>query len=61
MHIVNHRQFGELAAFEFGYGPAGRPFMSVYLYDLDGVIIDTGQSNMRKQDSNSHRRAPIRP
>ena len=48
MHIVNSRQFGEIKAFEFGYGPVGRPYMSVYVYLLDGVIIDTGQSHMRK-------------
>ena len=48
MHIVNHRQFGEIDAYEFGYGPVGRPLMSVYVYVLDGVIVDTGQSNMRK-------------
>ena len=28
MHIVNYRQFGEIEADEFGYGPVGRPFMS---------------------------------
>ena len=48
MHIINSRQFGEIEAFQFGYGPVGRPFMSVYVYAVDGVIIDTGQSNMRK-------------
>lgn len=48
MHIANRRQFGEIEAYEFGYGPVGKPFMSVYVYVLDGVIIDTGQSNMRK-------------
>jgi len=48
MHIVNSRQFGKIEAFEFGYGPVGRPFMSVYIYVLDGVIIDTGQSHMQK-------------
>jgi hypothetical protein len=48
MHIVVSRQFDEIEAFQFGYGPVGRPFMSVYVYAVDGVIIDTGQSNMRK-------------
>lgn len=49
MHIVNYRKFGEIEAFQLGFGPVGKPFMSVYVYFLDGVIIDTGQSNMRKQ------------
>ena len=48
MHIVNSRQFGKIEAFKFGYGPVGKPFMSVHIYVLDGVIIDTGQSHMRK-------------
>jgi hypothetical protein len=48
MNIVNSEQFSEIEAFEFGYGPVGNPLMSVYVYVLDGIIIDTGQSNMRK-------------
>ena len=47
MHIVNCQQFGEIEAFQLGFGPVGRPLMSVYVYFIDGVIIDTGQSNMR--------------
>ena len=43
---INHL-FSEIEAFEFGYGPVGKPFMSVYVYVLDGIIIDTGQSNIR--------------
>ncbi|CAB1081258.1 hypothetical protein JY97_05685 [Alkalispirochaeta odontotermitis] len=48
MHIAISRQFGEIEAFQFGYGPVGRPFMMVYVYAVDGVIIDTGQRNMQK-------------
>jgi len=31
-----------------GYSPIGRPIMSVYFYFLDGMLIDTGQSRMRR-------------
>jgi len=48
MHIVNSRQFGKIEAFKFGYGPVGKPLMSAHIYVLDGIIIDTGQSHMRK-------------
>ena len=29
-----------------GYGPIGPPLMSVFLYVVDGVVIDTGQHHM---------------
>ncbi len=48
MHIVEIEHFGDIEAIKLGYGPIGPPFMSVYLYILDGLIIDTGQRNMRK-------------
>jgi glyoxylase-like metal-dependent hydrolase (beta-lactamase superfamily II) len=48
MNIVEIKQFGEVEAIKLGYGPLGRPFMSVYLYVLDGLVIDTGQRHMRK-------------
>jgi len=48
MNIVEIEQFGEVEAIKLGYGPIGRPFMSVYLYILDGLVIDTGQHHMQK-------------
>ena len=48
MHTVNAKKFGEIEAFQLGYGPVGKPFMSVYVYHVDGVVIDTGQSHMRQ-------------
>ena len=48
MNIVEIEQFGEVEAIKLGYGPIGRPFMSVYLYVLDGLVIDTGQRHMQK-------------
>ena len=48
MNIVETQQFGDVEAIKLGYGPIGRPFMSVYFYVLDGMVIDTGQRNMQK-------------
>jgi len=48
MNIVEIVQFGEIEAIKLGYGPIGQPFMSVYLYILDGIVIDTGQRHMQK-------------
>ena len=48
MNKVETEQFGDIEAIRLGYGPIGPPFMSVYLYVLDGLVIDTGQRNMQK-------------
>ena len=48
MNLVEIEQFGEIEAIKLGYGPIGPPFMSVYLYILEGLVIDTGQRHMQK-------------
>ena len=48
MNIVEIEKFGEIEAIKLGYGPLGPPLMSVYLYIVDGLVIDTGQRNMQK-------------
>ena len=48
MNQVKIEKFGEIEAIKLGYGPVGPPFMSVYLYILDGLVIDTGQRHMQK-------------
>jgi glyoxylase-like metal-dependent hydrolase (beta-lactamase superfamily II) len=48
MNIVKIEQFGDIEAIKLGYGPVGPPFMSVYFYILDGLVIDTGQRHMQK-------------
>ncbi len=50
MHILREHLFGNgrVRGFELGYGPLGKPFMNVFFYLVDGVLIDTGQSNMRR-------------
>ena len=34
--------------FKFGYSRFGKPALFVYVYYIDGLLIDTGQPNMRK-------------
>ena len=48
MNKVEIEQFGEIEAIKLGYGPISPPFMSVYLYILDGLVLDTGQRHMQK-------------
>jgi hypothetical protein len=43
MNIAEIKQFGEVEAIKLGFGPIGPLLMSVYLYILDGIVIDTGQ------------------
>ena len=48
MNIAEIKRYGEVEAIKLGYGPIGPPLMSVYLYVVDGVVIDTGQRHMQK-------------
>lgn len=48
MKVIKKHTFDQIEAFEFGYGYWGRPLMNVYFYLIDGVLIDTAQSLMRK-------------
>lgn len=48
MKICNRFQFGEVRAYEFGYGFIVRPPMNVFLYCIDDILIDTAQPLMRK-------------
>ena len=48
MNIKEKHLFGEVEAYKFGFGPFGPPLMSVFLYYLDGLVIDTALSNMQK-------------
>lgn len=48
MNIVNVEHFDEVEMIRLGYGPIGPPFMSVFLYVVDGMLIDTGQHHMAR-------------
>jgi glyoxylase-like metal-dependent hydrolase (beta-lactamase superfamily II) len=48
MHLLKHKSFGPVDALESGYGPLGPPWMTVHLFHLEGVLIDTGQHHMQR-------------
>ena len=48
MNVVNKTAFGPVEAIRLGFGPIGPPLMSVFLYIVEGLLIDTGQRNMQK-------------
>ncbi|MCU0849028.1 MAG: MBL fold metallo-hydrolase [Spirochaetes bacterium] len=48
MNICREHDFGLVKAWEFGFGPVWKPLMTVYMYLLDDILIDTAQANMRR-------------
>lgn len=48
MKIANPFTFYEVKAITCGYSPYGKPFLRVNVYFVDGLLIDAGQSKMRK-------------
>ena len=48
MHIIKTDYFGEVECIRLGFGPIGPPLMSVFMYVVDSLVIDTGQSRMAK-------------
>ena len=48
MKISESFHFQEVKGFKFGSWPFGRPRMFSHIYFIDGLLIDTGHSNMRK-------------
>ena len=47
MRIFNYKPFGPVTAYELGWSPMGRPKMTVYVYVVDHIMIDTGLRHMR--------------
>ena len=48
MNVINSDLFGDVEMIQLGYGPVGPPLMSVYMYVVDGLIIDTAQHHMAR-------------
>ncbi len=48
MTTVDSFEFEGIKYFQFGYSPFGRPSLLVYVYFIDGLLIDTGQRNAWK-------------
>lgn len=49
MKILLKKNYGPVHAYQFGYSPVGPPLMSVHLYVVDTVMIDTAQTHMRAE------------
>jgi len=49
MKITKTFQFEEIQGFKFGSWPFGKPRMFSHTYFVDGLLIDTGHSNVQKE------------
>lgn len=49
MKIRRKKEFGPVTAYELGCSPIGPPLMSVHMYVVDSVLIDTALRNMRAE------------
>jgi glyoxylase-like metal-dependent hydrolase (beta-lactamase superfamily II) len=47
MHVFREKTFHGITAWEAGWSPLGRPFMTVHLFLAGGVLVDTGLRHMR--------------
>ena len=48
-----------VSTYRFGYSPVGKPYLSVYCYKLDDLLIDTAQRNCEKKVLNTFQDADI--
>lgn len=47
MKVIKKFEFDDIKGFKFGSWPFGYPKLFVHVYYIEGLLIDTGQSNMR--------------
>ena len=48
MYHVKKFHYGPVEAFEMGFALVGRPLMTVYMYRIDNLLIDSGQRHLSK-------------
>ena len=48
MNICKKKSFHDVQYFELGYGWGGKPLLTTHFYYVDGLLIDTAQSHMKK-------------
>jgi glyoxylase-like metal-dependent hydrolase (beta-lactamase superfamily II) len=46
--FIQEHDFGDITGFEVGYAPLGSPLMNVLFYQVEDLLLDTGQSHMDK-------------
>ena len=49
MVVREKLKYEDVLGFKYGYTPIGKPFLNTYIYFIDGLLIDTGQSNARQK------------
>lgn len=49
MRVTERYEFGPVTGIRMGNGLVGKPWLYVYVYFVDGLLIDSGQPNARKQ------------
>jgi glyoxylase-like metal-dependent hydrolase (beta-lactamase superfamily II) len=59
MQFLKHKKHEAVEVFRFGYSPFGKPYMTVYCYYLDGLLIDTAQRNCEKLVLETFQNKPI--
>ena len=49
MRLLKNYRFGDVKGVELGWSPFGYPMMTVYLYVVDDLMIDTGLRHMQRE------------
>jgi len=49
MRLIKTHRFGDVKGYELGWSPFGAPMMTVYLYMVDDLMIDTGLRHLRRE------------
>jgi glyoxylase-like metal-dependent hydrolase (beta-lactamase superfamily II) len=49
MQYLKHRKFDRVDMYRFGYSPIGKPWLSVYCYLIENILIDTAQTNCQEK------------
>lgn len=49
----------KIQAYKFGYHPISKPNLCVHVYFIDGLLLDTGQSRMKKEVVNVLSNLPV--
>jgi len=59
MKEISSFTYETVQGYKFGSLPIGKPYLSVYIYYVDGLLIDTGHSNMSKEILNTVSGLPV--
>ena len=59
MKSISSFRYEDVEGFRFGYSPIGKPKLLVYIYFVDGLLIDTGQRHMQKDIIKTVKSLPV--